>query len=103
EVLESVPGRIRVRLGGKGCAYAAPARGLTAWLGLARRSGQIDMELRLQHPEGGRDNQLRITVVLKAPGGDPSDPAWQAVCSQIYCDRRGYLMGQSGNAGDTVV
>jgi serine/threonine-protein kinase len=103
DVLESVPGRIRVRLGGKGCVYNAPARGLTAWLGLGRRSGQIDMELRLVRPEGARENQLRITVVLKAPGVEPSDPTWQTVCTQIYCDLRGYLMGQNGPPPDPAV
>src|SRR5262249_17732950 len=47
EVVESVPGRIKVRLGGKRSAYLAPTRGLS-WLGLGRKAGQIDMELRLQ-------------------------------------------------------
>jgi serine/threonine-protein kinase len=104
EVVESVPGRIHVRLGGKGSAYAAPSRGLSSWLGLGRRSGHIDMELRLHRPDAGRENQLRITVVLKSPGLDGADPAWQAVCTQIYCDLRGYLMGANGSttSGDTV-
>jgi serine/threonine-protein kinase len=103
EVVESVPGRIHVRLGGKGSAYAAPSRGLSSWLGLGRRNGPIDMELRLHRPDAGRENQLRITVVLKAPGVDGADPAWQAVCTQIYCDLRGYLMGANGSmTGDTV-
>jgi serine/threonine-protein kinase len=104
EVVESVPGRIRVRLGGKGCIYTAPNRGFS-WLGLGRRSGTIDMELRLHRPDTDRDNnQLRITVVLRSPGGDVTgDVAWQGVFTQIFCDLRAYLMGQNGSvSSDTV-
>jgi serine/threonine-protein kinase len=100
ELVESVPGRINVRLGGKNCAYAVPTRGLS-WLGLGRKPG-IDLELRLQRGENGRDNQLKITVVFRSSTGADinSDAAWRAVCTQIYCDLRGYLMGQTG--GDPV-
>src|SRR5262249_52106773 len=97
ELVESVPGRINVRLGGKNCPYTVPARGLS-WFGLGRKPG-IDLELRLQRGESGRDNQLKITVVFRSSNGaDVSgDAAWRAVCTQIYCDLRGYLMGQNGD------
>jgi serine/threonine-protein kinase len=96
ELLESVPGRINVRLGGKGSVYVPPARGLS-WLGIGRGSGRIDLELRLQRCDAGPDNRLRITVVFRSPGTDLStDPAWQDLCTQIFCDLRAYLMGQSG-------
>jgi serine/threonine-protein kinase len=95
EVVESVPGRIKVRLGGKGSAYLAPTRGLS-WLGLSRKAAQIDMELRLQRADKNNDNRLRITVVLRSPIGDLNeDPAWRNVCTQIYCDLRAYLMGKT--------
>jgi eukaryotic-like serine/threonine-protein kinase len=98
ELVESVPGRINVRLGGKNCPYSVPTRGLS-WLGLGRKPG-IDIELRLQRGESGRDNQLKITVVFRSSTGADlnSDAAWRAVCTQIYCDLRGYLMGQNGLA-----
>jgi serine/threonine-protein kinase len=100
ELVESVPGRINVRLGGKGCVYAAPSRGL-AWLGLGRRS-PIDVELRLHRADGGKENQLRITVLFRSIGNDlNTDAAWRAVCSQIFVDLRAYLMGNS-NPSDTV-
>jgi serine/threonine-protein kinase len=105
EVVESVPGKIRVRFGGKGSTYSAPVRGSLSWLGLGRR-GQIDMELRLQRPDATRENHLRITVVLRSPGLDGTDPTWQGVCTKIYCDLRAYLMGMSGpspSQADTVV
>ena len=99
EVIESIPGRIRVRLGGKGSVYEAPQRGSLSWLGIGRRPNRIDMELRLQRSDEGRDGQLRITVLLRPPSASVlHDPAWRQLCTQIFCDLRGYLMGQSGLA-----
>jgi serine/threonine-protein kinase len=101
ELVESVPGRINVRLGGKGSVYAPPARGLS-WLGIGRRTNHVDVELRLQRADGGRDNRLRITVIFRSPSGDLSaDVGWRNLCSQIFCDLRGYLMGHSGNGDAT--
>jgi serine/threonine-protein kinase len=94
DVLESVPGRIRVRLGGRNSAYTAPKRGFSL-LGLGRPL--FDLELHLQRPIGGRENQLIVTVVVRPPPGDlTGDLAWQEVCGRIFCDLRAYLMGQSG-------
>jgi serine/threonine-protein kinase len=96
EILESVPGRIHVRVGGKGSVYSAPRQGL-ARLGLGWRSTFIDMELRLDRADAGRDNQLRITVLFRSPGTDlNASLAWRNICTQIFCDLRGYLMGQTG-------
>jgi serine/threonine-protein kinase len=103
EVMESVPGRIRVRLGGKRSAYSAPRRGFSL-LGMGR-SGLIDLELHLQRPIAARENQLTVTVVLRPPSGDlTGDAGWRDVCARIFCDLRAYLMGQSGaiNADATV-
>jgi serine/threonine-protein kinase len=95
ELIESVPGRISVRFGGKGCVYAPPTRGLS-WLGLAPRPA-IEMELHLQRAETNRENQLSITVIFRSSGNDlNADVAWRTLCTQIYCDLRAYLMGQSG-------
>ncbi len=95
EVLESVPGLIRVRLGGRGGAYAERAAPM-AWLGLGKRPGAIDMELQLQKAELERDN-LHITVVMRSTTGDPpTDPVWRARCDQVFCDLRAYLMGTTG-------
>ncbi|HWG45652.1 MAG TPA: protein kinase [Gemmataceae bacterium] len=96
EMVESVPGRIHVRVGGKGSVYSAPRQGLS-WLGLGWRSNLIDMELRLDHADPSRENQLRITVIFRSPGTDlNASMAWRNVCTQIFCDLRGYLMGQTG-------
>ena len=90
ELLESVPGRIKVRLGGKGCVYNAPApRSSFSWLGIGRRTGFIDMELRLHRPDAARESQLRITVILRSPSAEVStDGAWRRLCGQIICDLR---------------
>ncbi len=95
EMIESVPGRIHVRVGGKGSVYSAPRQGLS-WLGLGR-THPINMELRLDRADPGRENQLRITVIFRSPGTDlNASIGWRNVCTQIFCDLRGYLMGQTG-------
>jgi serine/threonine-protein kinase len=95
EVLESVPGRIRVRLGGKGSAYAPRTR--TSWLSLGRRSGLIDVELRLERADSARDSLLRITISMRAAERrSADDEEWRDRAGLIYCDLRGYLMGQDG-------
>jgi serine/threonine-protein kinase len=97
DILESVPGRIRVRVGGKGSIYAARPGSSFAWLGLGRR-WPIDITLHLEHGEGGRENQLFITVVFRAASQElATDIGWRNLCSQIFCDLRAYLMGQSNS------
>src|SRR5204863_5713636 len=51
DLVESVPGRIRVRFGGKNCAYEAPRDNSFSWFGLARKTSFIDMELHLHRPD----------------------------------------------------
>ncbi len=93
EVMESVPGRIRVRLGGKGSVYAGSARG--SWFGIVRKADLIDLELQLQKADPTRDSLLHITVVLRPTEKASAGTDWQDRCAQIYCDLRGYLMGQA--------
>jgi serine/threonine protein kinase len=99
EVIESVPGRILVRFGGRGSVYTAPRQGLS-FLGIVRRGNVIDMELRMEHADSNRGNQLRITVLFRSPGTDlNASLPWRNLCTQIFCDLRGYLMGQTGAVG----
>ena len=101
DLVESVPGKIRVRLGGKGCVYSAPARGLS-WLGIGRPP-PIDVTLHLQRADIVRDNQLRITVVFRSPGKNISgDHAWRAVCGQVFVDLRAHLMAQNQQMNNAV-
>jgi serine/threonine-protein kinase len=102
-VVESIPGHIRVRLGGPGSVYVIPEPGALSWLGLRRKSGQIEMDLRLTRVEGERQNHLRITVGMRSLNGSRhDDPDWRKRCNQIYCDLRGYLLGRNGALSDAV-
>jgi serine/threonine-protein kinase len=96
DVVESVPGKIRVVIGA-GSTYELRGRGLS-WLGLGRKAtGRVEMTLHMQHAQNDRRNQLLITVVMRSLDGDSTyDPLWRALASQVYCDLRGYLMGKSG-------
>jgi hypothetical protein len=71
-------------------------RGPLGWLGLGAGSYPIEMELHLQHNTPGEQNKLRVTVILRnlsrSIGSD-----WRPRCSQIFCDLRAYLIGQSGS------
>ncbi|HMF14646.1 MAG TPA: serine/threonine-protein kinase [Gemmataceae bacterium] len=95
EVVESVPGRIRVRLGARGQTYAP--RGSQSWLSLGRRAGQIDVELHLERADPARDSLLHVTVLMRPTDRRHADEEeWRERSAMIYCDLRGYLMGQDG-------
>jgi serine/threonine protein kinase len=89
EVLESVPGLIRVRLGQRPFA----------WLGFGRRNSPLEVELRLQQGGPTRGSVLHIVVLFKPPKpGKAPDAEWRARCDQVYCELRGYLMGNQSGA-----
>ncbi len=91
EVVESVPGLIKVRLGGR----KTPTGGPLSWLGLRRSSNLIDVELHLHHLDPTKDN-LTVHVLFR-----PSHPAqltdcnWRQRCTQVFIELRSYLMGRS--------
>jgi len=98
EVIESVPGRVRVRLGGPGSVYVPKGKGAFSWLGIGRRPGQIEVDLYLDRLDATRESMLQITVAMRPGRGDSSaDASWRARCDQIFIDLRGYLMGKSGS------
>jgi hypothetical protein len=46
---------------------------------------------------------LHITVAMRSPkSGDQVNGDWRARCDQIFCDLRGYLLGQSGAVSDVL-
>ena len=71
EVLESVPGMIRVRIG------SAKNGGAFAWLGIGRKSSVVDLELRLERTNPAQQNLLHIVVLMTSPHrkGADSDSA----------------------------
>ena len=95
ELLECVPGKIRVRLGGKGSVYAPSSRGTLGWLGLSGKFGLFDMELRLKRSEHNRDSRLNITMLLRPLYNSANDAEWRHRCTRVFCDLRGYLIGSS--------
>ena len=93
EVLESVPGLIRVRLG----KNRTPTSSLS-WLGFGKKSsGPIDVELHLFRTDAKQDNKLTIHVLFR-PTHAPllGDELWRTRCTQIFCELRAYLMGGGG-------
>jgi serine/threonine-protein kinase len=93
QVLESVPGKIKVLLGGRGSTYEMPAAGRLSWLGLGGKGG-IEMELQLCQSTNARHNYLWVTVVLRYLGR-ALDRNWRTHCDHIFRDLRGYLIGST--------
>ncbi len=96
EVVESVPGLIKVRLGARKGASHSGSGGPLSWLGIRRSSGPVDVELHMHHLDPTKDNQLTIHVLFR-----PSHPAlltdrnWRQRCTQVFIELRSYLMGRS--------
>ncbi len=93
QLVESVPGRIRVHLGGRGSTYHVP-RGRLAWLGIGT-GHSIELNLHMQHQQTDKQNELRLTAVFRFLGRSLV-ANWRNVCTQIFCDLRAYLVGASG-------
>jgi len=89
EVLECVPGLIRVRLG----KSRTPTS--TTWFGFTRRAnGPIDVELHMQRANPKMENHLSIQVLFRP--SHPSllaDDVWKSRCSRLFVELRAYLMG----------
>jgi serine/threonine-protein kinase len=96
EVVESVPGLVRVRLAGPGSAYRFMSPGFS-WFGWGRKTGRLEIDLHLQQGVE-RQNQLTISVLIHSLERIPAvDPRWRDFCDHIFCDLRGYLIGQTGS------
>jgi serine/threonine-protein kinase len=87
EVLESLPGKIKMRIG------AAPDHGAFSWLGLGlgRKSGVVDLELRLERNNPAQSNLLNIIVLMSSPHRKAADPSWRERCAEVFCELRSHL------------
>jgi serine/threonine-protein kinase len=85
EVLENVPGRIKMRIG------AGRNRGALSWFGIGRRPSIVDLELRLDRSNPTQQNLLHITVLLSSPNSRTSDERWRERCNEVFCNLRCYL------------
>ena len=84
-VLESTPGKVRVRVG------------RAQWFG-RKSNGPIEVHLQFTTPNPTRPNQLLIHVVCHP--SHPSllaDPVWRERCSTLFIQLRSYLMGGMTN------
>ena len=92
EVLESVPGRIRVRLGTSTNGHAPT--GFSSWFGLRKKHCIVDVELLLERSNPKQPSQLHITVRMSSPDNRAAKSAvWRERCGKIFCELRGYLAG----------
>ena len=93
EILENVPGLIRVRLGGSGSSLN---RGGFNWFGLLRKYNIVDMELHLERHDENQHNLLHVTVLMRPIHAKAfADPYWRKRCNYIFCELRSYLAGAS--------
>jgi serine/threonine-protein kinase len=90
QVVESLPGMIRVLLGGKGSPYEI-RRG---WFGLGGGRPWLEMQLQLFQGTGKRQNNLWVTVIFKSQERNVTGD-FRPRCDQIFRDLRGYLIGTS--------
>jgi serine/threonine-protein kinase len=94
EVVESVPGRIKVRLVDKPPKQPS---GLLAVFG--RKSAAVprlhllDLELHMERRDPTQSSRLTITLVMH-PGDALPAPEWRSRCGQISRDLQAYLMGR---------
>ena len=87
EVLESVPGKIKVRIG------TEKARSALSWLGLGHHTSIVDVELLLDRNNPAQQNQLHITVLMSSPNRKPADAHWRKRCGEVFCELRSSLAG----------
>jgi serine/threonine-protein kinase len=96
EVVESVPGMIKVRLRGK--ADKQQDSGLWSSLGFgkpaARRAPGVEVELHMEKKEAsGYQSRLQITVIMRPEDGlRLADPNWRSHCEKVYRDLKAYLI-----------
>jgi serine/threonine-protein kinase len=95
EVLESVPGRVRFRLGGPDSPYDfGDSNGL--WFGFGRKTGVVEFDLRMYHADPTHPNRLSVGVAVRPLDQHSAfDPVWRDYAGQLFCDLRAYLMGHT--------
>ncbi len=98
EVIESIPGMIRVRLANP--QAEKKKRGLFGWLdrgggksGLLETAATPVLELRMERHDPNLPNNLTITLLI-CPGRGLLTSEWHAGCQKIGMDLKAYLMGR---------
>ena len=90
QIVESVPGVVRMKLGPNGKVARSTN---TGWFGL-KKAEPLWLELHLHQTEPGKGNKLLIQVVFRPQSiSQLGDAAWRERCTRAYIALRSYLMG----------
>jgi serine/threonine-protein kinase len=91
EVVESLPGLVRVRLGAK-----TGSGGPLSWIGLKKAASQLDVELHLRHADPTQPSRLTVDVLFRPTHpAQLGDATWRQRCNAVFVELRSYLMGRS--------
>jgi serine/threonine-protein kinase len=94
EIVESVPGMIKVKLG-----QPKPKQdNLLAWLGggtpqQAPTFPPTDLELYMERRDPSQPGKLTITLMMRPASGHPT-PSWRNACQEVTRELQAYLMGR---------
>jgi serine/threonine-protein kinase len=94
EVVESVPGMIKVRLAAP--EAPKPKTGLFGWgkpSSPVQAPSATEIEVHMERRDPGQANKLTITLVMRAGDGSAT-PEWRSRCDRISRDLQAYLMGR---------
>jgi serine/threonine-protein kinase len=105
EVVESVPGLIRVRMkrprSSARAAKSSESSGLFTMLGLKKAEAAptfdpIELDVHLKKGKDEAQNQLDVTLILRPAAGSHMaiDGAWRAWCEQVERDLGAYIMAR---------
>jgi eukaryotic-like serine/threonine-protein kinase len=92
EVVESVPGMIRVRV--PDAPGETKKAGLFGW-GKSSTAAPtaLDLELRMERKDPSQPNKLTVSLLMR-PGSSQPSTDWQTRCRRIGQDLQAYLMGR---------
>jgi serine/threonine-protein kinase len=99
QVVESVPGLIRVRLDSPTAAQQKKPAGLFSWGEKSKQPSVLesvpptDLELRMERRDPGQVNRLTISLLMRS-ATSLITPEWRSRCIKIGRDLEAYLMGK---------
>jgi hypothetical protein len=85
-VLESIPGRITLRIGAAPSPFSS--------LGIGVKSGIVDVELRLEGNNPKQKSLRQIVVTMSSPHRKSTDTYWRQRCYQVFRELRSHLVGE---------
>jgi hypothetical protein len=98
EIVESVPGMIRVYLAEDKNGAKESSNGILSWFNSAPAAKAAptrltEMRLHMEKKEGGRPNDLALKLVLREKGGrDANQGKWRSRCDKLHTDLQAYLI-----------